>query len=91
MHSLGIVHRDLTLAHVYLSDETDMPRVKIGGLSSAAKLHPGEKFEDAVGSVGFMAPEEEMKMPNDFKSDIYSLGIILYFLICTDLPFQIEC
>lgn len=68
-----------------------MPRVKIGNLGSAAKLHPEEKFVDAVGSVGFMAPEVAMKMPNDFKSDIYSLGVILYFLLCADLPIQIEC
>ena len=85
------MHRDLSLVHVYLSDETDMPRVKIGDLGSATRLHPGEKFVDTVGSVGFMAPEVAMKMPNDFKSDIYSLGIILYFLLCADLPIQIEC
>ena len=85
------MHRDLSLVHIYLSDQTDMPRVKIGDLGSAAKLPPGEKFVDAVGSVGFMAPETAMKLPNDFKSDIYSLGIILYFLICADLPIQIDC
>ena len=80
------MHRDLTLTHVFLSDETDMPRVKIGDLGSAAKLHPGEKFVDAEGSVDFMAPEVAMKLPNDFKSDIYSLGVILHFLLCADLP-----
>ena len=85
------MHRDLKLGHVFLCDETDLLRVKIGDLSSAARLHPGEKFEDSVGSVGFMAPEVVKKMPNDFKADIYSLGVILYFLLCADFPFEIEC
>ena len=90
MHDLHLMHRDLKLLNIFVCDDTDMPRVKLGDLGLSLKLEPGDKVIKRVGTVGFMAPEVVLKQPTDLKSDIYSLGIILYILINTRLPFEAD-
>ena len=91
MHALQLVHRDLKLLNIFVCDDSDLPRVKIGDLGLAARLAPGEKINKKAGTKGFMAPEVVLEMPCDFKSDIYSLGIILYILFKKQLPHTSEC
>ena len=86
MHDLQLMHRDLKLKNIFLSDDSDLPRVKIGDLGLAVQLAPGEKINKKAGTIGFMAPEVVLEKPCDFKSDIYSLGIILYSLFSKHLP-----
>ncbi len=90
MHQHRLIHRDLKLANILLSDKSETPSVKIGGLSLALQLGSGYKITKRVGSVGFMAPEVLFKRPYDHKADIYSLGVILYILISTNPPFPLE-
>ena len=90
MHDLRLMHRDLKLLNIFLCDDADMPRVKIGDLGLAVQLAPGETIVKKAGTIGFMAPEVVFQMPCDFKSDVYSLGIILYILLSTHLPFEAE-
>ena len=90
MHDLGLMHRDLKLLNIFLTDDSEMPRVKIGDLGLAVQLAPGEKITKKAGTIGFMAPEVVLEEPCDFKSDIYSLGIILYILFRTTLPHESE-
>lgn len=85
------MHRDLKLMNIFLCDDSDLPRVKIGDLGLAVQLAPGEKINKKAGTIGFMAPEVLLEMPCDFKSDIYSLGIILYALFRKHLPQYPQC
>lgn len=57
MHDLHLMHRDLKLLNIFVCDDTDMPRVKLGDLGLSLKLEPGDKVIKRVGTVGFMAPE----------------------------------
>ena len=41
-----------------------------------------------VGTISFMAPEVVMVQPSDFKSDVWSLGVIMYALIDSGVPFN---
>ena len=91
MHDFSLVHRDLKLLNVFLCDSSDMPRVKIGDLGLTVQLAPGETIVKKAGTIGFMAPEVVQQQPSGFKSDIYSLGIILYILFSTRLPFDTPC
>ena len=91
MHELQLMHRDLKLLNIFMSDDSDMPRVKIGDLGLAVQLAPDETINKKAGTIGFMAPEVVLDKPCDLKSDIYSLGVILYILFRTQLPHTSQC
>ena len=88
MHSNGIVHRDLKHLNIFLSDQSEAPKVKIGDFGLACKLGEDECIKKMAGTIGFMAPEVVQDQPSDFKSDIWSLGVILYALIASGVPFS---
>ncbi len=100
--ALGIVHRDLKpsnimLAHRRGDDANDPPHVKVidFGLAQAvdlAEAGEGEKtFADGfIGTPSFASPEQFARdgaRSVDGRSDIYSLGITLWYLLCGKLPF----
>ena len=81
MHHLGIVHRDLKLLNIFVSDLSNFPEIKIGDLGLACKLEEDEEIKHDGGTLPFMSPEQILKLPSDNKSDIWSLGVILYSIL----------
>ena len=88
MHRQGLVHRDLKLLNIFITDRSDYPKVKIGDLGLACKLEEDECTTKKCGTTAFMPPEIILGQEYDFKSDIWSLGIILYSLLATSHPFE---
>ena len=70
-----------------MCDASEKPRVKIGDLGLAAYIEPGAVYIKRAGTTAFMAPEVMMDEPTCAKSDVWSLGIILYTLLASHLPF----
>jgi len=97
-HDLGIVHRDLKPANVLiLSADTPYEKVKVTdfGLAKliprrkAKDTHPtGQGSEFAVGTPAYISPEQARGEAADHRSDLYSLGVIVYELLTGRLPFE---
>lgn len=95
-HRLGIVHRDLKPGNI-LVDAAGEPKVIDFGIASAAMDAHGNimpHVEDGlvIGTVRYMAPEQvrpvaEMIGP---ATDVYGLGVILYELLCGEMPYNLK-
>jgi tRNA A-37 threonylcarbamoyl transferase component Bud32 len=95
-HALGIVHRDLKPANLFLARRPDgAPLIKVldFGISKANQL--GEaggtvtKTATMMGSPFFMSPEQMRSAKDvDLRSDVWSMGVVLYQLLTARLPFE---
>ena len=90
LHNYGIVHRDLKLENVMMSDnlETAVPKLVDFGL--AKLIGPNEKADEPFGTLGYVAPEVLRKEPYSFSCDLWSYGCIIYALLSGSLPFDHE-
>jgi eukaryotic-like serine/threonine-protein kinase len=93
VHAKGVVHRDLKPENLMIKGDVNaIDNVKILDFgiahvrSNAAIFQPDEEGL-AVGSVGYMSPEQICAQPVDHRTDIYSLGLILYETITGHPPF----
>ena len=86
LHDRNIVHRDLKLGNIFLTGKMEL---KLGDFGLAKKLSfPDEKISERVGTPAYMAPEILENMGYSLEVDIWSLGVIMYYLIIGKLPFN---
>ena len=85
----GVVHRDIKPANI-LVDKDDNPKITDFGL--ALNLHKDmnkdSTFVMGVGSPAYMSPEQIKNYPLNQKTDLYSLGVLLFQLLTGRLPFR---
>jgi serine/threonine protein kinase len=82
---MGITHRDIKPANILYAGETDVKVTDFG----AALVSSGEATQVAlIGSPAYMSPEQVKEQPLDHRTDIYSMGVVMYHLLAGRLPFQ---
>jgi serine/threonine-protein kinase len=92
-HKLGVVHRDLKPANVFLTPVLrkrtivklmDFGVAKVAKAASALKSEPGV----IMGTPPYMSPEQLGDREVDARSDVYSLGVVLYEMLTGELPYK---
>ncbi|CAD8044646.1 unnamed protein product [Paramecium primaurelia] len=85
-HSKGIVHRDLKPENILFDSKNQGGALKIIDFGASAKLVNDEKLNKRIGTPFYVAPEV-LNGSYDEKCDIWSLGVLLYILLCGYPPF----
>ena len=89
-HAAGIVHRDLKPGNVLIDKQTGKARLADFGMAKhIADLHLSSP-DIVSGTPAYMSPEQSRGEPTDGRSDLFSLGAILYTAIAGRAPFQGE-
>ncbi len=88
-HSNGVVHRDLKPENIMVDEDDNIKLIDFGIASdAAAKRLTYANFTAAIGTPNYISPEQVKGKRGDGRSDIYSMGVILYEMLSGKLPFN---
>ncbi|XP_010519813.1 PREDICTED: calcium-dependent protein kinase 34 isoform X1 [Tarenaya hassleriana] len=85
-HSMGVIHRDLKPENFLLLNKDEDSPLKATDFGLSVFYKPGEVFKDIVGSAYYIAPEV-LRRKYGPEADIWSIGVMLYILLCGVPPF----
>jgi hypothetical protein len=96
-HAAGIVHRDIKPSNVFLHRNRDEELVKVIDFGIAKLTDETEGMRPSttgtgifVGTPAYMAPERMGNDPYDGRADVYSLGVMMFQMLCGDYPHKIS-
>lgn len=88
-HEKGIIHRDIKPQNIMLLEDGTI-KVTDFGIARFSNTETKTMTDKAIGSVHYISPEQARGEPTDAKSDLYSLGVMMYEMLTGKLPFDAE-
>jgi hypothetical protein len=88
LHENGIVHRDIKPENIMIYEKGNNINIKITDFGLSKIMSKNEKANEAFGTLFYVAPEILLKIPYGNKVDIWSLGVLLFYVLTGRFPFQ---
>ena len=89
-HSRSIIHMDIKPQNIMLPKDGTVKIADFGIAQWSEAPRSGDNVEEAVGSIHYISPEQARGEAVDARSDIYSLGVVMYEMLTGKLPFAGE-
>jgi predicted Ser/Thr protein kinase len=89
-HRLGVIHRDVKPSNVLIDSQGDAYLTDFGLARIVESSEQLTATGVGVGTPAYMAPEQGQGLKIDHRSDIYSLGVVLYEMVTGQVPYQAE-
>jgi len=90
IHSQGMLHADLKPANILINrGKSGRPQARLADFGLAAKITEFST-QHILGTVPYLAPERILRRPPDIRTDLYALGVLLYYVLSGELPFGAE-
>lgn len=90
-HKKGYVHRDIKPENVLLNEDSSRAVLTDFGIARPSGTEGGlTQTGTAIGTPSYMSPEQALGKPLDHRTDLYSLGVLLYYLLVGEVPFTAD-
>jgi eukaryotic-like serine/threonine-protein kinase len=89
-HEQGVIHRDIKSRNILLTQTGHAKVADFGIARAATATTTGSRSHPILGTPGYISPEQATGKPVDPRSDLYSLGVVLYEMLTGTLPYSGE-
>jgi serine/threonine-protein kinase len=87
-HAQGVVHRDIKPDNILMEEGSGRALVTDFGIAHVREESDGAASGEVVGTAEYMSPEQASGEPVDERSDMYSLGVLGFYMLTGSLPFE---
>jgi len=84
---IGVVHRDISPGNIMISTEGEVKLTDFGVAKARNLMRHLQEGQVRVGKLAYMSPEQARFEPTDARSDLFSLGVVMYELLTGNKPF----